>query len=70
MEAAKQAKSMGMTVVMDGGTLRKGSRELAELVYGAMFILLPWPGAIGYRRFYQGILIRGNRTRRLEGRPQ
>jgi hypothetical protein len=26
-------------------------------------ILIPWPGAIGYRRFYQGILIRNNLTR-------
>jgi len=32
MEAAKQAKTMGMTVVMDGGTLRKGTRDLASLV--------------------------------------
>jgi len=30
-----------------------------------MIILLPWPGAIGYRRFYQGILIRNNLTRRV-----
>jgi hypothetical protein len=27
--------------------------------------LLPWPGAIGYRRFYQGILIRHGYTRRV-----
>ena len=30
-----------------------------------MIILLPWPDAIGYRRFYQGILIRSNLTRRV-----
>jgi len=28
-------------------------------------LLLPWPGAIGYRRFYQGILIRHGFTRRV-----
>jgi hypothetical protein len=28
-------------------------------------ILLPWPAAIGFRRFYQGILISGNKTRRV-----
>lgn len=29
IEAARQAKAMGMTVVMDGGTLREGVRDLA-----------------------------------------
>jgi hypothetical protein len=38
-------------------------KEVSKLVYGALFILLPWPGAIGYRRFYQGLLIRNNQTR-------
>ncbi len=37
--------------------------EIARLTYGALWILLPWPGAIGYRRFYQGLLIRDGRTR-------
>ena len=32
VEAAKQAKTMGLTVVMDAGTMRKGSRELASMV--------------------------------------
>jgi sulfofructose kinase len=32
IEAARQARAMGMTVVMDGGTLRKGTRDLAPLV--------------------------------------
>jgi len=32
IEAAKQAKALGMTVVMDGGTLREGTRELASLI--------------------------------------
>lgn len=39
--------------------------NVAELTHFAMIILLPWPGAIGYRRFYQGILIRNNLTRRV-----
>lgn len=38
---------------------------VAQLTHLATFILLPWPGAIGYRRFYQGILIRNNLTRRV-----
>jgi len=37
--------------------------EVADLTYWALWILLPWPGAIGYRRFYHGILIREGRTR-------
>lgn len=37
--------------------------EVARLIYGALWILLPWPAAIGYRRFIQGILIRSGRTR-------
>jgi O-antigen/teichoic acid export membrane protein len=39
--------------------------KVARLTYYATFILLPWPGAIGYRRFYQGILIRYNHTRKV-----
>ncbi len=39
--------------------------EVARLTHLATAILLPWPGTIGYRRFYQGILIRGNLTRRV-----
>ena len=39
--------------------------NVSHLTHIAMFILLPWPGAIGYRRFYQGILIRNNLTRRV-----
>ena len=37
--------------------------EVADLTYWALWILLPWPGAIGYRRFFQGVLIRDGRTR-------
>lgn len=37
--------------------------EVADLVYGSLWILLPWPAAIGYRRFLHGVLIRSGRTR-------
>lgn len=40
-------------------------KEVTKLTYKAFFVLLPWPGAIGYRRFYQGILIRNNLTKRV-----
>lgn len=36
---------------------------VASLTYGALWLLLPWPGAIGYRRFYHGVLIRDGHTR-------
>ncbi len=39
--------------------------NVARLTYIALILLLPWPAAIGYRRFYQGILIRNNMTRRV-----
>ncbi len=38
---------------------------VASLTHLACIILLPWPGTIGYRRFYQGIMIRHNHTRRV-----
>jgi len=37
--------------------------EVSGLTRVALLLLLPWPGVIGYRRFYQGILIAHNRTR-------
>ncbi len=37
--------------------------EVARLTHGALWILLPWPAAIGYRRFLHGLLIRSGRTR-------
>jgi len=37
--------------------------EVARRTHLALLILLPWPAAIGYRRFYQGLLIREGRTR-------
>jgi hypothetical protein len=39
--------------------------EVAQLTHVATAILLPWPAAIGYRRFFQGILIRSHLTRRV-----
>jgi hypothetical protein len=38
---------------------------VSSLTYKACVVLIPWPAAIGYRRFYQGILIRSNLTRRV-----
>jgi progressive ankylosis protein len=37
--------------------------EVSSLTYGALWFMLPWPGAIGYRRFLQGVLIRAGKTR-------
>lgn len=37
--------------------------EVVSLTRTALWLLLPWPGSIGYRRLYQGILIRSGRTR-------
>jgi len=51
--------------------------EVASLTYGALWFFLPWPAAIGYRRFVQGVLIPRwwgssswtSRERRLAGWP-
>ncbi len=37
--------------------------RVADLTYGALWFFLPWPAAIGYRRFLQGVLIRSDKTR-------
>lgn len=37
--------------------------EVADITHGALWFFLPWPGAIGYRRFLQGVLIRSGQTR-------
>jgi len=37
--------------------------EVSRLAYWSTLLFLPWPAAIGMRRFYQGILIRHHRTR-------
>lgn len=39
--------------------------EVAMLTHKAVILLIPWPAAIGYRRFYQGIMISSNATRRV-----
>jgi hypothetical protein len=39
--------------------------EVAAQTHLALALLLPWPAAIGFRRFYQGVLIRHQRTRRV-----
>ncbi len=39
--------------------------DVAKLAHIALLIFLPWAASIGYRRFYQGILIRHNLTRRV-----
>ena len=36
---------------------------VADLTYGALWFMLPWPSAIGYRRFLQGVLIRSGKTK-------
>lgn len=38
---------------------------VADITYGALCLLLPWPAAIGYRRFLHGVLIGAGRTRRV-----
>ena len=38
-------------------------QNIARLTHMAAILLIPMPWAIGYRRFYQGVLIRNNRTR-------
>ncbi len=39
--------------------------EVADLTHTALLFLLPWPGAIGLRRFYQGVLIADHNTKRV-----
>ena len=39
--------------------------DIAGIAHTALIIFLPWAASIGYRRFYQGILIRSNLTRRV-----
>jgi progressive ankylosis protein len=47
------------------GTLIGLPANVSHLAHIATAILLPWPAAIGFRRFYQGLLIRFNMTRRV-----
>jgi hypothetical protein len=39
--------------------------DISQLTHGATCFLLFWPAAIGYRRFYQGILVRHRLPRRV-----
>ncbi len=39
--------------------------NIVRLTHISLLLLLPWAASIGYRRFYQGILIRNNLTRRV-----
>jgi hypothetical protein len=50
--------------VFDGLTLHLLAlpSRVAQLAYAAVLMLLPWPAAIGYRRFYHGILISSGKT--------
>ena len=40
-------------------------RDVAELVYVSLWIYLPWPAAIGYRRFIHGVMIISGKTRQV-----
>jgi Na+-driven multidrug efflux pump len=37
--------------------------EVSAVMRPALIVLIPWPAAIGYRRFYQGLMIRNGKTR-------
>jgi len=68
--------NLGLTLIMLAWTLSPLYPWIAETVMGldaqvaelsrqALLVLLPWPAAIGYRRFYQGLLVRHGHTRRI-----
>ena len=48
-----------------GETLIGLPPEISRLAHLATIIMIPWPAAIGYRRFYQGILVKHHLTRRV-----
>ena len=39
--------------------------DVADLIRGSLWIFLPWPGAIGYRRFIHGVMISAGQTRQV-----
>ncbi|MCS6894776.1 MAG: hypothetical protein NZZ60_01330 [Bacteroidia bacterium] len=39
--------------------------DMAQRVAGAVWLLIPWPAAIAYRRLWQGILIRSGKSKRV-----
>jgi hypothetical protein len=45
------------------GTVMQLPPEVADLTHGSLWFFLPWPAAIAYRRFLQGVLIRSGQTR-------
>lgn len=40
-------------------------KEVSHLTYYSILFLIPWPAAIGFRRFYQGVLIYHKQTRKV-----
>ena len=46
-------------------TLMNLPQHVAELTHTGVMLLLPWPAAIGYRRFYQGIMIANGATKKV-----
>ncbi len=47
------------------GILMDVDPDVSHLSRIALLVLLPWPAAIGHRRFYQGIMINHGHTRRV-----
>ena len=47
------------------GSLMQLPPEVSRLAHQGLIIMLPWPLAIGYRRFRQGLLIRHNLTHQV-----
>lgn len=41
------------------------TERVADLTYYSLLALIPWGAAIGYRRLYQGMLIRNKQTRKV-----
>ncbi|MCA1927835.1 MAG: hypothetical protein LDL10_03680 [Calditerrivibrio sp.] len=41
------------------------NEKILKIVYPALVGLIPWSGAIGYRRFYQGIIIKHGKTKHV-----
>jgi len=41
------------------------SPDVGELMYGCLAAMVFWPAAIGFRRFWQGLLIRAHQTRKV-----
>ncbi len=39
--------------------------DVSRSLHSALIVLILWPASIGYRRFYQGIMIRNNQTRNV-----